>query len=189
MGNGLACWSPRLDSGNALQLRLSYQQAPDNTSPRKTKTQMPTRPFSRITFSVLWLLPTACTPLGATAQDPSPQNGSCVQETAPIPATAPDSVPADLWANMEYSTALDFVIIEFRPFTSVDERRRVIASVCGTVAGGMRRQAPEEGYYIIRVPKRDSAMSMLSLADKMLAIPSVAWANALSRLYPSSSRL
>ena len=102
----------------------------------------------------------------------------------PVPATAPDSVPAALWDSIIAPSNIltnapgisgrivrDLVYVKFFPSATQSDRQAAIDAVNGRVVGGMRLGGPEH-YYAVRLPyvlaPGDSTSGIVLRAEALL---------------------
>jgi hypothetical protein len=113
-------------------------------------------------------LPSAC------VRQPA-QSASQAPLLTDVPRVAPDTVPQGI-SNSVYHpgrTVRDIVLILFKDDASMEDRRRAVSLVAGTVIGGMPQDREKEGWYVVRVPRASSEADLFLLIDKVLASPGV----------------
>ena len=108
-------------------------------------------------------------------------SGGELHAQRPVPATPPDSVPADLGDSTKWvsggshygGTILrDIIVLVFRRGTSQAERQSAIDLVRGSVAGG--HPLPQgEGIYLVRVPTDGTIEPLFKAIAALRALPQV----------------
>jgi hypothetical protein len=103
----------------------------------------------------------------------------------PTPATAPDTLPATLYASENVGTDLtgmtgtylrDVVTVLFTPGATLEDRQAAVARAGGTVIGGV--PMPDgDGVYYLRIQGDTTAGPLLAVIDRLRALPQVAGAS------------
>lgn len=106
---------------------------------------------------------------------------SAVPNEPKVPATAPDSVPASIYAQSNIATDLqgltgqylkDIVTVVFAPDADIEERQAAIDQVAGTVVGGMR--LPDgDGMYYVRISADGTANGLVNSSNTLNKLPQV----------------
>lgn len=113
-------------------------------------------------------LPSAC------VRQPA-QSGSQAPLLTDVPRVAPDTVPQGISDSVYHpgATARDIILVVFKDDASIEDRRRAVSSVRGTVIGGIPRYREKEGWYVVRVPRTTVEAELSRLIDEVLASPGV----------------
>lgn len=103
-----------------------------------------------------------------------------------IPDTVPDSVPADILRNAdpEYGVPLDIIVLTFRNGLSGAQKALIIATVRGTVAGGVPidPRTGVDGAYLIRIPVTADINALDAVVQRVRALPDVVSAAMFTRI-------
>jgi hypothetical protein len=123
-----------------------------------------------------------------------------------VPALPPDTLPAWIHADSNVMSggkviggkiAKRIIVIAFDSGASPRQRRAAVASVCGTVIGGIRMEGVG-GVYFVSVPHATTPAQIVAAAETAYAMPGVALAapdmlgeamNDASLLRPESKRV
>jgi hypothetical protein len=100
----------------------------------------------------------------------------------PVPATAPDSVPAGYYdgSNLVRNPARlsayfyrDIVAVLSKPTATIAQRQAAVDSVNGTVIGGLPLCGAGDGLYLVRLPHDSTNNRPLDAATKLKGLPGV----------------
>ena len=114
--------------------------------------------------------------------------------TSIVPAEAPDSVPAWVYADSNivsgspYVSApflRDIIVVTFRPSAPQAERQAAIDLVGGVVVGGARAPGAEGDYYV-RVATADRGKTLLETAKRLSALSQVLTATLDTVVHPTT---
>jgi hypothetical protein len=99
---------------------------------------------------------------------------SCAR--AEVPTLPPDTVPR--WFSDDSSRSNLYrkhvIAVRFRPGSSVSERGRAVAAVCGRVIGGWRMPAGSaDGFYAVQVPDKGELSLLKGMIDRLQEEPAV----------------
>jgi hypothetical protein len=106
---------------------------------------------------------------------------------APVPAQAPDSIPAWLFApgnlvrdppGLAGRSVKNAITVLFMPGVSVEAKAAAISMVNGRVVGGYPQEFGE-GLYYVTVPADSTAWTMLRAIDRLNRLPQVAGATVV----------
>lgn len=112
-------------------------------------------------------------------------HGTALRASKPVPATAPDEIPADLYNNPDqilknspYFSLSDKVLknvvsVRFQDGASMAMRQEAVDAVGGEVIGGQPFPGME-GYYLIRVEDDGTGKQLSEAIDRLNATPGVA---------------
>ena len=132
------------------------------------------RRHARTSTPVTWLLIwVALTAPACAAPKSTDSSTSCRRE--PVPAVAPDTVPAWFGHDSSYSNVFlkHIIAVRFDATATTADRRHAIESVCGRVVGGWRMAGGREGFYAVQVPDGGDERRLDELVERIQAQPGV----------------
>ena len=113
-------------------------------------------------------------------------------QSSPIPAMAPDSIPADILkrADPEYRIPLDIVVITFRKGVAHASKEQAIRSLNGSVVGGVRINPATgvDGAYLVRIPTTADIIALDNIIQALRRRPEIASASMFTQLVPLDRR-
>lgn len=120
-----------------------------------------------------FLVYVALTAAACAAPKAPESSASCHQE--PVPAVAPDTVPAWFGHDTSYSSVFlkHIIAVRFDSTATSADRRRAIESVCGRVVGGWRMAGGREGFYAVQVADGGDERRLDDLVERIQAQPGV----------------
>lgn len=111
-------------------------------------------------------------------------HSSALRASRPVPATAPDTIPDDLYGNpdrilenspyfsLSNKVLRDVVSVQFTAVTPQTERQDAVDAVGGEVIGGQPLRGME-GYYLVQVADDGTGKQMSEAIDRLNAMPGV----------------
>lgn len=125
---------------------------------------------TRLTWVLLYLALTSAACAAPKAPEPSK---SCREE--PVPAVAPDTVPAWFGHDTSYSNVFlkHIIAVRFDSTATTADRRRAIESVCGRVVGGWHLAGPSEDIYAVQVADDGDQVRLADLVRRIQTQPKV----------------
>ena len=128
--------------------------------------------------------------LGLTvAAAAAPGLSVAASQTPRVPPTAPDTVPAWVYApanlatdtGASYDYYADVIIISFSVTATQSDRQAAIDSIHGLVVGG-QPMPPGEGFYYVRLEAGRRLEPLTTAVTRLWSLPQVASASLVTRL-------
>ncbi len=107
----------------------------------------------------------------------------------PVPATAPDTLPAWVYAPVNlasdtgasYDYFADVIVVTFKASATQVDRQAAIDAINGAVVGG-QPMPPGEGFYYVRLDARRRLEPLTNAVTKLWSLPQVAAASLVTKL-------